>query len=129
MGERRGVRWGQQLVTFAGKNRSVSNWWESLTSLTLLPPLKSNSLSSLCPLFPRQRSSHKSGPSCTYQTDKASLCGVFEVHFNNSGVMGTHYHKASDNSDQKEFGFQCLFFLRVPFAPTPLNSKSHYLPH
>lgn len=43
----RGVRTGQQLVTFAGKNRSALNWWESVTSLTLLPPLKS---SSLCPI-------------------------------------------------------------------------------
>lgn len=96
-----GVRWGQQLVTFAGKNRSVSNWWERLTSLTrsltpvLLPPLTK---------FPLLSPAHSQSPAACERQIKPQRSVCLKSTHTIVAFIKTDYHTASDISDKEELG-------------------------
>ncbi len=98
-GNNKGVRWGQQLVTFAGKNRSVSNWWERLTSLTLSLTLFSFLHSNQIP-----SPSHSQSPAACGRQIKPRRSACLKSTRTIVAFLKTDYHTTRDISDKEELG-------------------------
>lgn len=105
-GENEGVRWGQQLVTFAGKNRSVSNWWERLTSLTLsLAPFSFHHSNQIPPTHPNPLiPSHSQSPAACERQIKPWRSVCLKSTHTIVAFIKTDYHTTRDISDKEELG-------------------------